>query len=170
MHFVERNCDGVALHAVMMPVSAPAKHLLIDGNNVGRAWPEVARLWRRDRASAQQRVVDEVRAWHDAMGWRVSTVFDGRGDRVAIEQPTGEATFVVAYAPRGMTADDVIEQWVARAQVPAEWVVATADRALAQQIAALGADTIDPETLVAWLGRAREVARRGVQWFNAQGD
>ncbi|WP_324726047.1 NYN domain-containing protein [Actomonas aquatica] len=141
-------------------MSESLQHLLVDGNNVGRAWQDVGKLWRRDANAARQQVVDRVRDWHDVMGWRVTVVFDGRGRELAVEQPTGEATFVVAYSPSGVTADTVIEQWVERSRDPRSCVVATGDAALRSTVTASGAEVINTRDLRAWLERAGETAQR----------
>ncbi len=141
-------------------VSAPPQHLLIDGNNVGRAWPDLAKAWRRNPAVGQRLLVERVQGWHDVMGWRLTVVFDGRGAALSVEQPTEEATLVVAYSARGSTADTVIEQWVACSRDPSLCVVATGDRALAQTVQASGAGVIGPTELLAWLKRAEDCGRR----------
>ncbi|MCF3649453.1 NYN domain-containing protein [Synoicihabitans lomoniglobus] len=138
------------------------KHLIIDGNNIGRALGDIAMVWRQDRDAGQHAVVGFVRDWHDAMGWRVTTVFDGKGAALSVETPGDEPTFVVAYAPRGMTADSVIEQWVEKSRAPELCVVATRDRALAETVRALQAEVISPEDLISWVSRAREVTRRSI--------
>ncbi|MCC5025250.1 MAG: NYN domain-containing protein [Candidatus Synoicihabitans palmerolidicus] len=152
----------------MNAVATQTKHLLVDGNNVGRAWKLTAILWRRDTFAAQRKLEEMVRVWHDAMGWRVSLVFDGRGAELTVEQPTQEASFVVAHAPTGVTADDVLVQWVVNSRVAEDCVVATADRGLRQLVEAQGASVIGPMELKAWLARADDVARRGAARWNAR--
>ena len=144
-------------------VTESTKHLLVDGNNIGRAWGSTGKLWRKDANAARAMVVDIVRVWHDVMGWRVSVVFDGRGSAVSTEHPTGEATLVVAYSPTGMTADSLLEQWVAGSRDAGDCVVATADRALKETLHALGASTIGSRELRAWLDRAEQRLGRAVR-------
>ncbi len=59
-----------------------------------------------------------------------------------------------------MTADSLIEQWVAGSRDAADCVVATADRALKETLHALGAATIGSRELRAWLDRAETRVRR----------
>lgn len=141
-------------------VDESSKHLLVDGNNIGRAWGSTGKLWRKDANAARAMVVDIVRVWHDVMAWRVSVIFDGRGSQVSVAHPTEEATFSVAYSPTGMTADSLIEQWVAGSRVASDCVVATADRALKETLHAMGAATIGSRELRAWLDRAEARVRR----------
>jgi predicted RNA-binding protein with PIN domain len=144
-----------------MPASP--QHLIIDGNNVGRAWGDTGKLWRRDADAARSLVVERARIWHDVMSWRVSVVFDGRGAELDVSMPSNESTLVVAYSPSGVTADTVIEQWVQNSRHCADCVVVTADRALRDSVAAMGAETMGSRTLRSWIERAEERARRRVE-------
>ena len=145
------------------------KHLIVDGNNVGRAWPDIAALWRKERSAAQQQLANRLQVWHDVMAWRVTVVFDGRGANLQVDLPTDQASFVLAYSPRHTTADTVIEQWVGRSRDPAWCVVATADGALASTVSATGAGVISPADLASWLGRAEESNRRRLQGLRQKG-
>jgi predicted RNA-binding protein with PIN domain len=130
------------------------KHLLVDGANVLRAWPDLNALAARDKDAARGQLSQTLRVLHDTEGWRVTLVFDGRGPELTVEQPGGHATFAHIFTPVDLTADDVIEQLVGRAADPATCTVATADRAEQQTIAALGAAWCSPEDLRAWCDRA----------------
>lgn len=147
----------------MKEVTEALKHLLVDGNNVGRAWGDTGKLWRQDPAAARAQVIAQVRIWHDAMGWRVSVVFDGRGNELDVQRPGDEATFAVAYSPSGTTADTIIEQWVSNSRDPSLCVVVTADRALRDTVSAMGADTIGSRELRDWIERAGQSARRNIE-------
>lgn len=151
-----------------MGVTQQLRHLLVDGNNVGRAWGHTGKLWRKDPDAARALVVAAVKTWHDAMSWRVSVVFDGRGAELDVDSPTGETTFVVAYSPTGMTADSVIEQWVGSSRDPDACVVATADRALRDTVMAMGAETIGSRELRAWIDRAETGTQRRVEHLRQQ--
>ncbi len=139
------------------------KHLIVDGNNVGRAWGDTGKLWRKDPHTARAKLLERVRVWHDAMAWRVSVVFDGRGSELSIGMPTGESTFVEAYSPSGMTADSIIEQWVSNSRVASECVVVTADRALRDTVSTMGADTIGSRELLDWIQRAELGVQRSIE-------
>jgi hypothetical protein len=134
-------------------VSAP-KHLLVDGANVLHARPELRAMLRRERSAAQALLVREVAAIHDAEGTRVTVVFDGSGAELDVVCPGGRPTFAVVRTPSGMTADDYIERWVGRAAEPALCCVATADVGEGRTVAALGAQWISPDDLIAWANRA----------------
>jgi predicted RNA-binding protein with PIN domain len=132
------------------------KHLLVDGSNVLHSWPHLRALLRHNRDSARARLSQAVAVLHDAEGLRVSLVFDGRGSELVAEHPSGQATFVHLYTPAGVTADDVIEQLVAKARRPESCLVVTDDRAERQTVEALGAASLSAADLAAWVGQAGE--------------
>jgi hypothetical protein len=161
------------------------RHLLVDAYNVIHAWPELrALLAAHGPEAAQARLADLLRPIHDAEGWRVSLVFDGRGDAVVVERPGTELTFSHIFSPRGLSADGVIEQLVTNATLPpaedsrkpapagkarrvksgattstsprkgAEIVVATGDHLLGEATAAAGARLLSPDGLRDWAEHA----------------
>lgn len=123
------------------------KHLLVDGSNLMHAWPDTRALARRDRDAARALLVRRIATLHDAEGWRVTIVFDGRGDALQIEAVAGATDFACIYTPAGTTADDVIEQLVARSPSPGECLVSTADQAERHTIEAAGAAWCSPVEL-----------------------
>ncbi len=147
------------------------KHLLVDGANLLHAWPELRALLKRDRGAARSRLASQLSAIHDAEQTRVTLVFDGRGPKLAVEHPGEHETFTLISTPAGLTADDVIEQLVARAPDAGACHVATADQAVRQTITALGAHWVPPEDLAQWAaGAAQRVAAQvaGLRRNNAQ--
>ena len=118
-------------------MSTPPTHLLIDGSNVLQAWPDTRAMARRDREAAKALLLRRVAVLHDFAGWRVTVVFDGRGENLSVEAIGDAADFACLHTPAGATADDVIEQLVGRALVPAACLVATADQH-ADQLAVYG--------------------------------
>lgn len=137
----------------------PPTHLLVDGSNVLQAWPDTRAMARRDREAARALLLRRVAVLHDFSGWRVTVVFDGRGDELRIEAVGGAADFASVHTPAGATADDVIERLVGRAKEPGSCLVATADQAERAMVEAAGAAWCSPEEL----GRRIESAdtRRG---------
>ncbi len=133
---------------------ASAKHLLVDGPNILHAWPELRALLRRDRDAARALLVRRLTAIHDTEGVRVTVVFDGRGPELVIERPTRQESLTVLFTPSKLTADDVIEQLIARATDPTACEVATADQAERRTAEAMGASVLTPEDLAAWCARA----------------
>lgn len=142
----------------------PPVHLLVDGSNIVRAWPETRALARRDREAAKALLLRRLAVLHDFAGWRVTVVFDGRGEDLRIEAVGDAADFACVHTPAGATADDVIERLVGRAAEPAGCLVATADRAERSTVEAAGAAGCSPEELAERIDsmdtrRARSVVR-----------
>ena len=133
---------------------ATIRHLLIDGSNILRAWPELKALFQRDREAAKAQLVRSVSPIHDQEGVRVTVVFDGSGKEIGISCPGALPSFSIVTTPGGVTADDFIEQWVGKAKEPAACEVATADVAQGRTVQALGGHWISPEDLAAWTNRA----------------
>jgi predicted RNA-binding protein with PIN domain len=127
---------------------------LIDGYNLIHHWPELRKVLAEEGGEvARGRLAALVRVLHDVEQVRVSLVFDGRGSELTIERPSQQLTFSFLFSPAGLPADDVIEQLVAQAKVPADVLVATADQREMETIRALGAEGLSPESLQAWIDR-----------------
>ncbi len=144
------------------------KHLLVDGANLLHAWPELRALMKRDRSAARSQLVQQLGAVHDAEQARVTVVFDGRGDELVVERPSGHVTFSVLYTPTSLTADDVIEQLVGRAADASLCYVATGDQAERQTIEAAGAVWVPPADLAAWVERAESRLASDVRVLNRE--
>jgi len=133
---------------------ADKRHLLVDGSNIVRDWPELRELHRRDRAAAHAQLEGSLARLHDHEGVRVTLVFDGSGSDLDVRCPGGQRTFAVVRTPSGTTADDFIEGWIGRASAPAACVVATGDVAEGRTVVGLGAEWISPDELASWVKRA----------------
>lgn len=131
-----------------------SRHLVVDGSNILHAWPELKSLLKRDRAAARAQLVQQLAAIHDVDTIRVTVVFDGRGDEIVIERPSEQMTFSVVYTPSSLTADDVIEQMVAKSTPVTSCVVATDDAAERETIRATGAEVLGASDLASWVKRA----------------
>ncbi|AHF91851.1 putative RNA-binding protein containing a PIN domain [Opitutaceae bacterium TAV1] len=141
------------------------KHLIVDGSNLLHAWPELRALLRRDRDAARARLVDLLAPLHDNSPepLRLTVVFDGRGSGLVVEHPAGPPSFSCIYTPAGTTADDVIEQLVARSADPAACLVATDDQAERSTVEAAGAVWCSSRDLAARAGAATDRLRREIR-------
>jgi len=102
--------------------------------------------------SARARVIAAGLLIHDTENIRVTIVFDGNGDGVSSEDVARSEDVEVVFSPASMTADDVIEQLVGAAPGGADQIlVATGDRRERSTVEALGAETVSPENLRAWV-------------------
>lgn len=142
-------------------------HLIVDGSNVVHAWPETKALVRRDRESARTLLIRRIAPLHDGAGWRVTVVFDGRGDAIQFEPVGGAADFACIFTPAGTTADDVIEQLVSKAADPSACLVVTADQAERSTVEAAGAAWCSPGDLAERINAQDTRIRRSVAAQNA---
>lgn len=149
---------------------ASRSHLLVDGANVLHAWGARRPAGGAGWEAARSRLVQRVAAIGDAEGARVTIVFDGRGPELVVEEPAGMSGVGVVYAPAGVTADDVIERLVGRAEKAAGCVVATADRGIIETVVAAGGRAMLPADLLAWIERAEAVSTRRAWHHNRTND
>lgn len=148
-------------------MATSSTHLLVDGSNVIQAWPDTRALARRDREAAKALLLRRLAVLHDVNAWRVTVVFDGRGDALHVEPVGGAADFACVHTPAGATADDVIERLVGRAVEPAACLVATADQAERATVEAAGAAWCAPEDLALRIEAADTRSARAVRRGNA---
>lgn len=138
---------------------SPDAHLIVDGYNVIHALAAYRCLLFGSPELACARLVEAVRAIHDAEAIAVTTVFDGQGNRTTIERPGNVVTFSVVYSPSHLSADGVIEQIVRRAAKPEEVTVASRDNLIAESVRSAGGFCIEPEALADWIARAEDRLR-----------
>lgn len=151
-------------------MATSSTHLLVDGSNVVQAWADTRALARRDREAAKALLLRRVAVLHDSAGWRVTVVFDGRGEELAIESVGGAANFACVHTPAGATADDIIEQLVGRAARPGDCLVATADQAERATVEAAGGVCCSPEELAARIDAADTQQARTLRRGNAEAE
>ncbi len=124
--------------------------LVVDGMNVIGSRPDG---WWRDRDGAVRRLLADLQRLAADDGDAVSLVLDGR-PLPDVPEATHEGVHVF-YARRAGrdAADDRIVELVAALATPADATVITSDRALAEQVRALGASVQGAGTLLRRLGR-----------------
>lgn len=84
----------------------------------------------------------------------MTVVFDGKGPELSVDFPLGQETLAMVFTPSGTTADDVIEQMVAKSPDPTACSVATDDRAERETAGAAGAVILSAADLQAWVIRS----------------
>ena len=141
--------------------------LLVDGNNVIHAWPDLLELHRQGKGLAHSELIKHLTAYQDFSGERVVVVFDGRGPQLSNEREPGGLQ--VMYSKDGKTADDVIERLAGKYSGKYEITVATDDRAEQDMVTSMGAFVISAEGLRERLDRAegdlnRFLERRRKDW------
>ena len=111
--------------------------IIIDGYNVIRQWPDLARLDRGDLQSGREALLHELQAYRRIKGHRITVVFDGREQGGFSEAAENVGGVGVRYSRRGETADLVIARLVAEGGGGA--VVVSSDRQVADSARRQGA-------------------------------
>jgi uncharacterized protein len=135
------------------------KHLIVDGSNLLHAWSELRGLEKKDRDAARSRLIETVRILHDLDSFELTIVFDGKGQDLVLEHPSGHATLTVVFTPSQLTADTVIEHLVGKSNPASRCWVATDDRAERHTVDAVGGNSLSAGELAEWV-RAAEARQR----------
>jgi len=122
-------------------------YLLVDGNNIIHAWPELKDLHRRGKGLAHERLRHLLEGYQDVSGERVVLVFDGRKEQKGIRAQRDEHEVQVIYSDSSRTADDIIERLCAKYADRYRITVATNDLAEQSMVYSLGAEVISSENL-----------------------
>jgi len=109
-----------------MEASRPS-FLLVDGNNIIHAWPDLLAMHRRRKGSAHSELISRLESYRDFTGDRVVIVFDGKGATTREERR--EDGLQIFYTSESHTADDIIERLAIRYADTYAITVATDDRA-----------------------------------------
>jgi predicted RNA-binding protein with PIN domain len=108
---------------------------LVDASNVIGSVPDG---WWKDRAGATRRLLEAVREYAQRTGDELVVVLDA--GPAELEGSEGGVTVVRAPRRGRDAADEEIARRLAAEPTPQEVYVATSDRALAEQVRALGAE------------------------------
>ena len=108
--------------------------ILIDGHNLIGRMPELS-LQDPDDEEKLARLLSSYRA---RTGKAITVVFDP-GEAFALAKRRRLGGVEIVFAPHGSSADRVIARRVQRHRNPAEWLVVTSDRELAETVGRLGA-------------------------------
>lgn len=111
--------------------------IIVDGYNVIRQWPDLARLDRADLQSGREALLCELQSYRRAKGHKITVVFDGREQGGFSEGTDSVRGIGVRYSKRGETADSVIARLVAEGGEGA--VVVSSDREVAEAARRQGA-------------------------------
>ena len=122
--------------------------ILVDGYNVIRQWPELARLDRADLQSGREALLRELQWYRRAKRHEITVVFDGREQGGFSEETARVGGIGVRYSRQGETADSVIARLVAERGEGT--VVVSSDREVEDAARRKGA---------AWLTAAEFLAR-----------
>lgn len=140
-----------------MTGGSPPKVLLVDGNNVIHAWPELLELHRRRKENARDLLCRDLAILQDTDFARVAVVFDGRGSK--IESVAGPGQVQVFFSDAAHSADSVIERLATKYAARFDVQVATDDRAIQNHAEAAGAQWFSTSSLRDRIDRANRNLR-----------
>ena len=123
------------------------EYLLVDGNNIIHAWPELKDLHLSGKGLAHEQLRHLLEQYQDVSGVRVVLVFDGRGENMESGQDRNVHEIQVMYTDSSHTADDIIEKLAARYAGSHRITVATNDLAEQNMVYSLGAEVVSAEGL-----------------------
>jgi len=132
------------------------KHILVDGWNVIHANKSLKKILANDsQESAIATLSNMLAPIHDDLAYRLTIVFDGKGEEIAIERRSKLLTYSEIYTPSEMSADEFIEQFCAKnnqakenkKKKKTEIIVASDDNLLSLTATTFGASSISAEDL-----------------------
>ena len=126
----------------------PGMTVLVDGYNVSqRGWPDLS------IAEQRRRLVDALTELATRTGAGVSVVFDGADPVWPAAVPTTSRLVKVTFSPPDVEADDIVLARVAEIDPGRPVLVASSDRRVADGAAAMGANVVSSQQLLAALRR-----------------
>ena len=137
--------------------SSRPSFLLVDGNNIIHAWPDLLAMHRRRKGSAHSELTSRLEAYRDFTGDRVVIVFDGRG--ATTQEERREDGLQIFYTSQSHTADDIIERLAIRYADIYDITVATDDRAEQDIVVGAGGSVLSSEALRETLDAAERSMR-----------
>ncbi|MBP83718.1 MAG: hypothetical protein CMO61_07710 [Verrucomicrobiales bacterium] len=126
--------------------------LLVDGNNIIHAWPDLLKRHRTFPGSAHRVLIQALSDYRDWSEDRVVVVFDGLGETVDEERAGGGMQ--IFYTSGGLTADDVIERLAIKYAQTYHITVATDDRAEQDIVVGAGGEALSSAGLKEKIERA----------------
>lgn len=126
--------------------------IVIDGYNLIRRSPRLSVLDRHDMEAGREALLTTLGAYRRVKGHRITVVFDGWERGRMSEQTSLVAGLQIIFTRRGERADQAILRFVERA--PSGTVVVTSDRALADDVARIGALVLSAEEFHERMDRA----------------
>jgi len=135
--------------------------LLVDGNNIIHAWPDLLELHQQRRGLAHTELERRLLDYQDQTGTRVVLVFDGKGPKINEERdPNG---MQVIYTSGSKSADDVIERLALKYAGKYEITVATNDRLEQDLVISAGGFAMNADQLYDLVERAEREMQRLIE-------
>jgi predicted RNA-binding protein with PIN domain len=147
-----------------LPSSQRPRHLIVDGYNLIHSHPELKKIIQAHGSdAARDALIKEIAILHDYEGWRMTVVFDGRGDAMGVEYPLKHRTFGCVFSPTGISADEVIQGLVEKFSNRDDLVVATGDGGIRIFIQTNGARWLPDDELWRWVREASDSLGRALK-------
>ncbi|MDF1755536.1 MAG: NYN domain-containing protein [Verrucomicrobiales bacterium] len=137
--------------------------LVVDGNNIIHAWPELLKIFTRRKASGHSELIKILEAYQDFSDDRVVVVFDGRGSKMTEEREPG--SIQVIFSSTNSSADSVIERLATGNAEKYEIIVATDDIPVQDAVIAAGGGAISSTALHERIERSQGEMNR---WLDAR--
>ncbi len=137
------------------------KHLLVDGWNIIRAHKDMSQAFEElGQDVAKRMLADMLSPIHDILGYRVTIVYDGKGEDINVEKIGLSKTFSEVYTPSSMTADELIEQMCATSKNPRSITVASRDNLIRLTAMGFKVESITSFQLFGWAESAAKLLTR----------
>ncbi len=120
--------------------------LLVDGNNIIHAWPDLLQLHRKRHGLAHRELITRLSEYQGFTGERLVVVFDGRKGQTTEERDPGGLQ--IFYSGGDRTADEVIERLALKYADIYRISVATDDRTVQDVVVAAGGEEMS--SLALW--------------------
>ena len=122
-------------------------HLIVDGYNLIRQWPQLERLDAQELEAGRQALLALLGAYRRRSAHKVTVVFDGWQGGQPQESRDRSQGVMIIYSRLGERADEVIKRLLAREQSRA--VVVSSDRELQDAARQAGAAWMDASQFAA---------------------
>ena len=136
-----------------------AIHIIIDGYNLIRQSPELARLDRQDLQLGRDALVDLLAAYKKLKAHQITVVFDGASGPTLHGSRDRIKGIAIRYSQGGESADDLIGRMARREKAKA--LVVTSDREVMTAAESAGATAIDSPAFAEKLAMAQYLAVKG---------
>ena len=136
-----------------------AIHIIIDGYNLIRQSPELARLDRQDLQLGRDALVDMLAAYKKLKPHKITVVFDGTAGPSLYGSRDRAKGIAILYSHGGESADDVIRRMAHREKAKA--LVVSSDREVMTAAESAGATVMGSAAFEDKIAMARYLAVKG---------
>jgi predicted RNA-binding protein with PIN domain len=136
-----------------------AIHIIIDGYNLIRQSPDLARLDRQDLQLGREALVDMLAAYKKLKPHKITVVFDGADQPSLYGSRDRAKGIVIRYSQGGESADDLIRRMARKQRAKA--LVVSSDREVMAAAESAGATVMDSPAFEEKVAMASYLAVKG---------